>query len=206
MNVEEIGLLDHIETVLVEAELNYFARNLKERNHFYTIYAFDLVSVLSYRPSMSIWKSVIKDDFTEEAESWLFQELLGYILNNRVEVKFTTMISSLANAIKNTLRTEYKFEVNEITRDMLVEITRYITSLAGAINKVTNNILDNSKDMTNVMLGDDNASCSYGKYGTANEYFENESEPLHYIHTITTKFHNGRFRGLLIVWSLRKNL
>ena len=181
MNIEEIGLLDHIETVLVEAELNYFARNLKERNHFYTIHAFDLVSVLSYRPSMSIWKSVIKDDFTEEAESWLFQELLGYILNNRVEV-------------------------NEITHDMLVEITRYITSLAGAINKVTNNILDNSKDMTNVMLGDDNASCSYGKYGTANEYFENESEPLHYIHTITTKFHNGRFRGLLIVWSLRKNL
>ena len=70
MNIEEIGLLDHIETVLVEAELNYFARNLKERNHFYTIHAFDLLSVLSYRPSMSIWKSIIKDDFTEEADCW----------------------------------------------------------------------------------------------------------------------------------------
>lgn len=213
----DMGYLDAIENdtreylEYVESErdaakscLEKFVKERKERNHYFSVYTFDLYSIIDFKPSITIWSKLIKGEYNCKAESWLLKELVSYVLYGDKDIKFTTMVKPFVESIRNELRMNYKYEVNEITTELLVEVTRYITSLAGRLNIVTHNILNGSRDMSIGTLDYGDVSCLHNMYDSANEYFENEDTPLTYIHTIELKITDKGYRGFIIIWSLRK--
>lgn len=210
----DMSYLDAIENATIEfieldreaarGCISNFVKEHNERNHYFSVYTFDLYSVIDFKPSITVWSKLIKGEYTNEAETWLLKELVSYVLDGDKDIKFTTMIKPLVESIRNTLRITYKLEVNEVTNDLVVEITKYITALAGRLNTVTHNILTGAKDMSRGFIDYGDLSCIYNLYDNANEYFDNEDTPLVYIHTISLKITDKGYRGFVIIWSLRK--
>ena len=210
----DMGYLDAIEnatTEYIELEreaargcIEKFVKEDNKRNHYFSVYTFDLYSIIDFKPSITVWSKLIKGEYSNEAESWLLRELVSYVLDGENEIKFTTMIKPLVESIRNTLRITYKLEVNEVTNELVVEITKYITALAGRLNTVTHNILVGARDMSRGIIDYGDLSCIHNLYDSANEYFNNEDIPLVYIHTISLKITDKGYRGFIIIWSLRK--
>lgn len=202
MDKELLGNIDEIHEIIQDM-LESFV-NVKQRNHYFSLYAFDLFSLLRFKPSDTVWRKLVKQDFDNETEGWLFKHIIDYVLKD-TDLIYTTMITPFVESVRNSLRIERDYEVNEITNDIVREVTTYITELSGKLNEITHNILKHSRDMTyGVLDGESGYSISVMKYDNANEYFENEDEPLHFVHSVTTRFKDNGFRGLLIVWLLRK--
>ena len=201
---DELVEVDQIESV-IQNILEDFVK-VSPRNHYFSLYAFDLYGLLRYKPSVSVWRKLLADnqELDNETEGWLFKHIIDYVLKDS-DLIYTTMIPPFIESIRNSLRISRGYTVNDVTPDMIREVTAYITDISGRLNDITHNIIKNSKDMSyGVLDGESGYLLGINKYEHANEYFENEDEPLHYVHSVTTKFKDDGFRGLLIVWLLRK--
>lgn len=202
LDKELLGNIDEIHEIIQDMLENFV--NVKPRNHYFSLYAFDLFSLLRFKPSDTVWRKLVKQDFDNETEGWLFKHIIDYWLKDS-DLIYTTMITPFVESVRNSLRIERDYEVNDITPELIREVSTYITELSGKLNEITHNILKNSRDMAyGVLDGESGYSIGIGKYDNANEYFENEDEPLHFVHSVTTRFKDNGFRGLLIVWLLRK--
>lgn len=202
MDKELLGSIDEIDEIIQDMMEGFV--NVKPRNHYFSLYAFDLYGLLRFKPSDTVWRKLVKQDFDNETEGWLFKHIIEYALKDS-DLIYTTMVKPFLESVRNSLRVERDYEVNEITSELVREATSYITELSSKLNQLTHDIFNNSRDMAyGVLDGESGYSISVTKYNNANEYFENEDTPLHFIHSVTTRFKEDGFRGLLIVWLLRK--
>lgn len=202
MDKELLGNIDEIDEIIQDMMEGFV--NVKPRNHYFSLYAFDLYGLLKYKPSNTIWRKLVKQDFDNETEGWLFKHIIEYVLKDS-DLIYTTMVKPFLESVRNSLRVERNYEVNEITPELVRETTSYITELSGKLNQVTHDILNNSRDMAyGVLDGESGYSIAVTKYSNANEYFENEDESLHFVHSVNIRFKDDGFRGLLIIWLLRK--
>lgn len=202
MDKELLGNIDEIDEIIQDM-LEGFV-NIKPRNHYFSLYAFDLYGLLKYKPSNTLWRKLVKQDFDNETEGWLFKHIIDYALKDS-DLIYTTMVKPFLESVRNSLRVEKDMEVNEITPEIVREATTYITELSSKLNQITHNILNTSRDMAyGVLDGESGYNIGITKYSNANEYFENEDESLYFIHSVTIRFKDDGFRGLLIIWLLRK--
>lgn len=202
LDKELLGNIDEIDEIIQDMMEGFV--NVKPRNHYFSLYAFDLYGLLKYKPSNTVWRKLVKQDFDNETEGWLFKHILEYVLKDS-DLIYTTMVKPFLESVRNSLRVERDYEVNDITPELIRETTSYITELSSKLNQITHDILNNSRDMAyGVLDGESGYSIAVTKYNNANEYFENEDEPLHFVHSVTIRFKDDGFRGLLIIWLLRK--
>ena len=159
---------------------DYFNKftKVKKRNHYFSMHLYDLVDILSLRPSMSVWSKFVSEKIPEDVESELFSMLIEYALSQHPD-KYEGRISLLMSLVEDLLFYNNKLTPGGNIDRLRHDVKMYMKELELRLNKITKNILNNLNPFPIVAL-----SC--GK--DANEYFLHNSIGLYHIEKICVGF------------------
>lgn len=175
---------------------DYFTRfiKVKKRNHYFSLHLYDLVDILDMRPSMSVWREYVNEDFPEDIESKLFCMIIEYALGVSTE-KYGRRLNLFVSDVEHLLFTDTNLSPSSKIGRLLYDIKIYFQELESRLNKITKNILQDLNPFPVIAL-------HAGK--NANEYFMTHDIGLYHIEKICTMFKDGMCSCILCLFVLEK--